>query len=64
MAKVLRSIFCLAVLCSVAGTAAAQGANANTELDTAERQRVITGAIANLKQFYFDKDVGQKIADD
>jgi hypothetical protein len=25
---------------------------------------VITGAIANLKQFYFDKDVAQKIADD
>jgi hypothetical protein len=59
MARVWRSIFCLVLLWSVSGTAA----NANLELDTAERQRVINGVIANLKQFYFDKHVAQKIAD-
>jgi peptidase S41-like protein len=44
-------------------TAAVQGASGAAPLDAAERQRVIGGAIANLKQFYFDKDVAQKIAD-
>jgi len=33
------------------------------KLDTAERQRVIEVAIANLRQYYFDRDVAQKTAD-
>ena len=33
------------------------------QLDAAERQRVIDGAIANLKQYYIDQDVAQKMAD-
>lgn len=32
-------------------------------LDSAERQRVIDAAIANLRDRYFDRDVGQKMAD-
>jgi len=31
--------------------------------DSGERQRVIDGAIANLKQYYIDPDVAQKMAD-
>jgi hypothetical protein len=31
--------------------------------DAGERQRLIDGAIANLKQHYFDRDVAQKTAD-
>ncbi|MGA8669694.1 MAG: S41 family peptidase [Terracidiphilus sp.] len=34
-----------------------------TSLDVAEKQRVISGAIANLKQHYFDRDVAQTTAD-
>ncbi len=43
--------------------AADQEANGAARLDAAERQRVIDGAIANLKRFYFDRDVAQKTAD-
>ena len=32
-------------------------------LDAAERQRVIAGAAANLRQHYFDRDIAQKTAD-
>jgi hypothetical protein len=40
------------------------GAAANTaSLDAVERQRVISGAVANLRQHYFDRDVGQQTAD-
>ena len=35
----------------------------DASLDAVERQRVISGAIANLKQHYFDRDVAQKMAD-
>ena len=34
-----------------------------TRLDAGERQRLIDRAIANLKQYYFDRDVAQKTAD-
>ena len=44
-------------------TATVQGASGTAPLDAAERERVIDEAIANLKQFYFDKDVAQKTAD-
>jgi hypothetical protein len=43
--------------------AAVQGAGGAAPMDAAERQRVIDGAIANLKRFYFDKDVALKTAD-
>jgi hypothetical protein len=42
---------------------ATQGVNGATLLDAAERQRVIDQAVANLKRFYFDRDVAQKTAD-
>jgi Peptidase family S41 len=42
---------------------AAPGVNGAARLDAAERQRVIDQASANLKRFYFDKDVAQKTAD-
>ncbi len=41
-------------------TSAAAG---GVEPDAAERQRVVDGAIANLKQYYIDSDVAQKMAD-
>ncbi len=41
---------------------AAQAAN-NTNLGAAERRRVIDLAAANLRQHYFDRAVGQKMAD-
>jgi hypothetical protein len=44
-------------------TAATQAADGDARLDAAERQRVIDGAVANLKRFYFDRDVAQKTAD-
>jgi hypothetical protein len=40
-----------------------QQASGAAPLDAAERQRVIDGVIANLKRFYFDRDVAQKAAD-
>jgi len=36
---------------------------ADVKLDAAERQRVIDGAIANLKRYYVYPEVGQKMAD-
>jgi Peptidase family S41 len=43
--------------------AAVQEAKGAVRLDAAERQRVIERASADLKRFYFDKGVAQKIAD-
>jgi hypothetical protein len=43
--------------------AAAPVANGDAQLDAEERRRVIDQAAANLKQFYFDKNVAQKTAD-
>ena len=43
--------------------AAAFGAKGDAQLDAEERRRVVDHAAANLKQFYFDKDVAQKTAD-
>ncbi len=40
-----------------------RAAVANSNLDAAERQRVVEGAIANLKKFYIYPDVAQKTAD-
>ncbi|MFZ0742863.1 MAG: S41 family peptidase [Terracidiphilus sp.] len=60
--------FALAVLCRTPGAASAQRDEVaptaqDASLDAVERQRVISGAIANLKQHYFDRDVAQKMAD-
>jgi retinol-binding protein 3 len=41
----------------------AQAPNAKVALDATERQRVVDGAIANLRQHYFDRDVAQKTTD-
>jgi hypothetical protein len=38
-------------------------ASGAAQLDSAQRRRVIDGATANLKQFYFDKAVAQRIGD-
>ncbi len=43
----------------IPGTAAVQNAN----LDAAERQRVIDGAAANLKEHYIYPDIAQKMAE-
>jgi peptidase S41-like protein len=43
--------------------AGVQGAGGGAPLDAAERQRLIDGVGANLKRFYFDKDVARKTAD-
>src|SRR2546421_4544368 len=43
----------------IPGTAAVQNAN----LDAAERQRVIDGAVANLKEHYIYPDIAQKMAE-
>ncbi|HMD39402.1 MAG TPA: S41 family peptidase [Candidatus Acidoferrum sp.] len=46
--------------------AASQAARATTgegNLDAAERQRVIEAAVADLKQYYMDRDAAQKMAD-
>jgi hypothetical protein len=40
-----------------------QNASGATSLDAVERQRVITGAIQNLRQHYFDREVAQGTAD-
>jgi hypothetical protein len=42
--------------------AARQGPRVGPQVDAAERQRVIDGAIAELKQYYIYPDVGQKMA--
>ena len=34
-----------------------------TSFDAAERQRVVTGAVGNLRQHYFDREVAQETAD-
>jgi hypothetical protein len=36
----------------------------NASLDAVERQRVVSGAAANLRQHYFDHDVAQQTADE
>ncbi len=44
-------------------SSAGNPASRNPGIDAAERQRVINGAVANLKQYYVYPDVGQKMAD-
>ncbi|MGB9147556.1 MAG: hypothetical protein WCC14_17140, partial [Acidobacteriaceae bacterium] len=46
-----------------ASGAATAGAQDDTNPDAAERRRVIEGAAANLRQYYFDHEVAQKTAD-
>jgi len=41
----------------------AQSSSGNSILDATERQRVLEKAIADLKQYYFDHDRAEKIAD-
>jgi hypothetical protein len=41
----------------------AQAPPSPVTLDAAERQRVLDATIANLKRYYFDRDVAQKAAD-
>jgi hypothetical protein len=58
----------LASFCGVQERAGAQKNSAappaqSSGIDGGERQRVINGAIANLKEHYFDRDVAQKTAD-
>jgi hypothetical protein len=43
--------------------ALAQTAAGGARLDAAERQRVLDLVIANIRQYYFDRDVAQKTAD-
>jgi hypothetical protein len=49
-------------LTSVHGDMADSVAN-DTRLDAAERHRVVTGAVANLRQQYFNREVAQQTAD-
>ena len=44
-------------------TTAVREAMMDASLDAAERQRVISGVIQNLKQHYFDREVAQETAD-
>ena len=46
-----------------AAGALAQATTGDANLDPAERQRVIDRTIANLRQYYFDRDVAQKMSD-
>jgi Peptidase family S41/N-terminal domain of Peptidase_S41 in eukaryotic IRBP len=46
-----------------AAGALAQAATGGANLDAAERQRVLDRTIADLRQYYFDRDVAQKISD-
>jgi peptidase S41-like protein len=46
-----------------AGRAMNSAAGAAMKLDTAQRQLVIDGAIANVKAHYVDRDVAQKVAE-
>jgi hypothetical protein len=45
------------------GNAFAKGMTDNGSLDSAERQRVLDGAMANVRQHYFDRDIAKKTAD-
>lgn len=46
-----------------AGSATNRAVNEGEKLDAAERQRVVAGGIANLKQYYVYPEVAQKMAD-
>ncbi len=46
-----------------AAGALAQAAIGDANLDAAERQRVLDRTIANLRQYYFDREVAQKMSD-
>jgi hypothetical protein len=46
-----------------AAAALAQAADGNARLDAAERQRVLDLVVANIRQYYFDRDGAQKTAD-
>ena len=48
---------------SLQPSSARNPASGDARIDAAERQRVIHGAVANLKQYYVYPDVGQKMAD-
>src|ERR1700733_3212614 len=43
--------------------ALAQAAAGGARLDAAERQRVLDRVIANIRQYYFDRNIAQKTAD-
>jgi hypothetical protein len=45
------------------GNALANGVTDNEHLDSAERQRVLDRAIANVRQYYFDRDIAKNTAD-
>ena len=60
--------FSLAVFCRTPEPASAQRdgvapAAQDSNIDAVERQRVISGAAANLRQHYFDRDTAQQTAD-
>lgn len=62
------SIFCLTVFRGASTLVSAQREAVepvaqNSSIDAVERQRVISGAAANLKRHYFDRDVAQRTAD-
>jgi Peptidase family S41/N-terminal domain of Peptidase_S41 in eukaryotic IRBP len=45
------------------GNAPANGETDGASLDAAERQRVLDRVIANVRQYYFDRDIAKKTAD-
>jgi hypothetical protein len=45
------------------GNATAKGMTDNASLNSAERQRVLDGAILNVRRYYFDRNIAQKTAD-
>lgn len=60
--------FTLAVLCRTPEPVRAQrdavaSASQDASLDAVEKQQVVSEAIANLKQYYFERDVAQTTAD-
>jgi hypothetical protein len=45
------------------GNAFAKGVTDNASMDSAERQRVLDRVIANVKQYYFDRNIAQQTAE-
>ncbi len=60
-AGVIRISFCASLLIQIL---VAQTRTSDVKLDAAERHRVLGRAIVNLKQYYFDRGVAQKTADE
>jgi hypothetical protein len=58
-----RTIFKLLCALLLVQVVPAQSSTGNSSLDATERQHVLEKVIADLKQFYFDHDVAQKVAD-